>query len=115
MGKSINWRIGIAGFLSIALFIAIIWAIMYIISPGISYAVDMPEIILALIVIAGVVGIVASLSVASVVFNVLGLGDKKEAFALPRGSIRALIVLSLIAIFSIVSLKYPIFYIHLNL
>jgi hypothetical protein len=82
----------------------VIISIFYIISPGIYYSRSRPEILLTLIVIAGVVGLLASLAIVTVVTNFLDLSNPKEALGLPKGSVRALIALSLIVIFSIMSL-----------
>jgi hypothetical protein len=93
-----------AAVVSIILLVAVIWSIMYIIQPGISLGGNMPEVILTLIVIAGVAGLLASLSMVTVILAALGLSDQKEALGLPKGSVRALIALSLIIIFAIMSL-----------
>jgi len=93
-----------AALLSCFLLIMVIISIFYIISPGIYYSRSRPEILLTLIVIAGVVGLLASLAVVTVITNFLDLSNPKEALGLPKGSVRALIALSLIVIFSIMSL-----------
>lgn len=92
-----------AALLSSFLLIMVVLSIFYIISPGIEYAQRLPEIVLTLIVVAGVVGLIASLAIVTVVTNFLDLSDPKEALGLPKGSVRALIALSLIVIFSIMS------------
>jgi hypothetical protein len=68
-------------------------------------------IILPLLVVYGVVALLASLTVVAVVLAALNLSDPKGALGLPDGSVRALIALSLILIFTIVSvflLWYPL-------
>lgn len=99
-----GWRILGAGIASIAVLCLVILSIFYIISPGIYYSQSMPAVLLTLIVVSGVAGLIAVLAIVSVVLSALGLSDPKEALGLPKGSVRALIALSLILIFSIVSL-----------
>jgi hypothetical protein len=60
-------------------------------------------ILLPLLVVYGVVALLASLTVVAVVLAALNLSDPKGALGLPDGSVRALIALSLILIFTIVS------------
>ena len=64
---------------------------------------SLPEIFLPLLVIVGVAGLLASLTVATVIITALNLDDRKQALGLPKGSVRALIALSLIIIFAITS------------
>jgi hypothetical protein len=45
----------------------------------------------------------ASLTIVSFVLSMLNAGDRKQAFGLPKGSMQALIALSLIVIFAIMS------------
>jgi hypothetical protein len=58
-------------------------------------------ILLPLASIAGIIALVAVLSVAAVVFSLLKLADPQQALGLPAGSVRAVIALSLIVIFVI--------------
>lgn len=62
------------------------------------------EIKLPLLAIAGVVALLASLAFVSVAFAWLGLTDTSQALALPEGSIRAVIALSLIVLFAIMTI-----------
>ena len=64
-----------------------------------NYAYTLP-----LIVIFGVIDLVAFLTVCSIAFHHIGLSCKGAALGLPRGSIRALIALSLIVIFAIMAI-----------
>jgi hypothetical protein len=61
------------------------------------------EIGLPVLAIAGVVLLLATLALVSVAFSVFGLDDKSQALALPEGSIRAVIALSLIVLFAVLS------------
>lgn len=96
----------LAASVSVVLLVVVVWSIMYIISPGLYYAGNNMAIILTLIVIAGVAGLIASLAILAVVINALGLGDPKQALGLPKGSVRAIIALSLIVIFTITAFYY---------
>ena len=62
------------------------------------------EIALPLLTIAGVVVLLLSLALVSSVFAIFGLDDKNQALALPEGSIRAVIALSLVVLFAILSI-----------
>lgn len=63
-----------------------------------------PEVYMTLIIIAGVIALLASLTVTTVVISSLNMGDSTQALGLPRGSVRALIALSLIIVFSMTSI-----------
>ena len=60
---------------------------------------------MTLFIIAGVVCLLASLTITSVVISALNMGDRNQALGLPRGSVRALIALSLIIVFAMTSLS----------
>lgn len=62
--------------------------------------------IFTLIVISGVAGLIAILTKVSVILNALGLSDQKQALGLPKGSVRALIALTLIITFSIMAFYF---------
>jgi len=98
--------VALAGIFSLVLLAVVVWSIMFIISPGLRYARGNMAVILTLIVIAGVAGLIGSLAILAVVINALGLGDPKQALGLPKGSVRAIIALSLIIIFTITSFHY---------
>lgn len=59
---------------------------------------------LPLVAIGGVVVLVLLLAAVATLFSVLGLTDEKQALGLPEGSIRAVIALSLIVLFAILSI-----------
>lgn len=61
----------------------------------------LPEIALTVLLILGVGGLVIVLSYMTTIFSVLNLSERTQALGLPEGSIRAVIALSLILIFSI--------------
>jgi hypothetical protein len=58
---------------------------------------------LPLLAIGGVIVLILMLTVVAMVFSVLGLTNKAQAMGLPEGSIRAVIALSLIVLFAILS------------
>ncbi|RYH22911.1 MAG: hypothetical protein EON54_25065, partial [Alcaligenaceae bacterium] len=58
---------------------------------------------LPLVAIGGVVVLVLALTTVAIVFAILGLTNGSQAMGLPEGSIRAVIALSLIVLFSILS------------
>jgi hypothetical protein len=76
---------------------------IYYVGLGLSKAPDMPEVQLPLLVIAGVIGLLAAINCVAIAFAAIGISDPNEALGLPKGSIRALIALSLILIFAIMS------------
>ncbi|MGA3174178.1 MAG: IPT/TIG domain-containing protein [Syntrophorhabdales bacterium] len=61
------------------------------------------EFKLPLLAIGGVVLLLLVLAIVSMLFGVSGLSDKTQALALPEGSIRAVIALSLVVLFAILS------------
>lgn len=63
-----------------------------------------PEIILPLVIIAGVVGLVAVLAAVAGAFSALDLSDKTKALSLPEGSVRAVLALSLVLLFAITAI-----------
>jgi len=63
-----------------------------------------PEVVLPLVVIVGVVALLATLAVTAATFGLFGIADKGQALGLPPGSVQAVIALSLILIFAVVSL-----------
>jgi hypothetical protein len=58
---------------------------------------------LPLIAIGGVILLILLLTVVAMIFSILGLANKDQAMGLPEGSIRAVIALSLIVLFAILS------------
>lgn len=63
-----------------------------------------PEILLPLLAIAGVASLLACLTIVAVALAALNLANPREALGLPRGSVRALIALSLVLIFVITAM-----------
>lgn len=62
-----------------------------------------PEIVLPMMLLAGIVTLIAILGIAVSLFAALGLATPTEAFGLPEGSVRAVIALGLILIFALTS------------
>jgi len=91
----------IIGILLVLLLIFVFYSINYIMR---EWPEKFPEILLTFTVVAGVVVLLASLTTVTIITSYLDLSDPKEALGLPKGSVRALIALSLIVIFSIMSL-----------
>jgi hypothetical protein len=60
-----------------------------------------PEIVLPMMLLAGIVSLIAMLGIAVSLFAALGLATSSEAFGLPEGSVRAVIALGLILIFAL--------------
>ncbi|HEV7429081.1 MAG TPA: hypothetical protein VGQ46_22220 [Thermoanaerobaculia bacterium] len=58
---------------------------------------------LPLLVIAGLVSLIALLAVMAIAFKTVSLADKTQALGLPDGTVRAVIALSLILIFAVVT------------
>lgn len=58
---------------------------------------------LPLLAIGGVIVLILLLTAVAMIFSVLGLANKEQAMGLPEGSIRAVIALSLIVLFAILS------------
>lgn len=61
------------------------------------------EIGLPLLAISGVVALLGVVALVAIVFQSVGLADTTQAMGLPSGSVRAVIALSLIVLFSILS------------
>jgi hypothetical protein len=64
----------------------------------------LPEIVLPLLVIVGVIALLASLAIAAATYGLFEMSDKSQALGLPAGSVQAVIALSLILIFAVVAL-----------
>ena len=61
------------------------------------------ELSLPVLAIAGVVALLGSLALVSVSFNLVNMSDKTQALGLPQGSVRAVIALSLVVLFAILT------------
>jgi hypothetical protein len=100
-GKLMNSRGAYAAILALALLgvaISLLIAVPDLVNP------DFPEVGLSLTIVCGVTALLSALVLSSFVLNSLGLSDKEEALGLPTGSVRAIIALSLILIFAIMSI-----------
>ena len=64
------------------------------------------EVGLPILAIVGVVLLLGTLALVSVAFSIFKLDDRSQALALPEGSIRAVIALSLIILFAIVTVYF---------
>jgi hypothetical protein len=61
------------------------------------------ELSLPVLAIAGVVALLASLAVVAVSFSLVNMADKTQPLGLPKGSVRAVIALSLVVLFAILT------------
>lgn len=75
----------------------IFWLLTKVVPPGAGGS-------LPLLAIGGVVVLIFMLAAVAMVFSALGLSNRELAMGLPEGSIRAVIALSLIVLFSILSI-----------
>ena len=103
--KEINWRV-----VNILLLIAVpaigaLGLIGWILS-AIPKEKFVPEIVLPIMLLAGIIGLVGMLAVAVSVFAALGLSNPGQAFGLPEGTIRAVIALGLILIFALMAVFF---------
>jgi hypothetical protein len=62
------------------------------------------EVGLPVLAIAGVIPLLLALGLVSVAFSIFDLDDKSQALALPEGSVRAVIALSLVVLFAILTI-----------
>ena len=58
---------------------------------------------LPMLAIGGVISLILVLTIVATIFSILGITNKTQAMGLPEGSIRAVIALSLIVLFAILS------------
>src|SRR5579864_303936 len=61
------------------------------------------EISLPLLAIVGVVALIGTLALVAIAFALMDMQDKTQALALPNGSVRAVIALSLVVLFGILT------------
>ena len=85
------------GFIVIAVGLAAVLVILQ--QMGIFYA----EVSLPLLIVASTIALITSLASAAIIFRRLGLANRTRPMGLPEGSIRAIIALLLIVIFSVIS------------
>lgn len=100
-GSDNRFRFAVAGLVSLLVISAIM--ILYLVETVGTMRTPSP-VYLTLIIVFGVTAMLSSLVIASLVLNVLHLSNRNESLGLPSGSVRAIIALSLILIFAIVSI-----------
>ena len=83
--------------------LGLIVALGYEFAGLINFATDVVGGSLPLIAVGGVIVLILLLTAVAMIFSVLGLSNKDQAMGLPEGSIRAVIALSLIVLFTILS------------
>ncbi len=95
-------KYGAAILTAVAALVAII--LLCVVFAGLKDLVPLGNAALPLVAIGGVVVLVLLLTAVATMFSILGLTDAKQALGLPEGSIRAVIALSLIVLFAILSI-----------
>jgi len=95
-------KYGAAILTAIAALVAVI--LLCIVFWGLKDLVPLGERALPLVAIGGVVVLILLLTAVATMFSILGLTNKTQAMGLPEGSIRAVIALSLIVLFAILSI-----------
>ena len=88
---------GIVGFVVAGIAGIVVWL-------GFTLNISEIGVSLPVVVITGVFVLLATLAVVAFVFQIIGLGDPKQALGLPEGSIRAVIAISLVVLFTITSI-----------
>lgn len=96
------WRIVLAGLLFVVA-ITVVPAAMWLIT-RIAGSYPRPEESLPALLISGVVALLIALAGLIVLFTAAGLEDRRAALGMPEGSIRAVIALMLILLFSIMAI-----------
>jgi hypothetical protein len=86
---------GVAALVVVIALAGVFWLLMNLVNAGNGS--------LPLIAIGGVVVLIFMLTAVAMMFSILGLANKDQAMGLPEGSIRAVIALSLIVLFAILS------------
>ena len=61
------------------------------------------EVSLPLLAIAGVMALIGALALVAIGFSMMSLSDRTQALGLPKGSVRAVIALSLVVLFAILT------------
>lgn len=87
---------GVAAFVVVVLLCVVFW--------GLKDLVPLGESRLPLVAIGGVVVLILLLTAVTTMFSILSLTNENQAMGLPEGSIRAVIALSLIVLFAILSI-----------
>jgi IPT/TIG domain len=94
-------------FLKSAVFVIATTIVMFILLGAMAIVFQKAEVdtwlSLPILTILGVTLLLATLAIVSIAFGSFGLSDKTQALALPEGSVRSVIALSLVVIFAILS------------
>lgn len=94
-------KYGAAILTAVAALVAVI--LLCVVFWGMKDLVSLGEAALPLVAIGGVVVLILLLTAVATMFSILSLTNKDQAMGLPEGSIRAVIALSLIVLFAILS------------
>jgi hypothetical protein len=94
----IAWLLALGGGAVVAF--VLVWVLMNFSGGGVQNA----AITLPLVVLVGVIVLLIVISLVTFTYSVLGLASPTEALGLPDGSVRAIIALMLLVLFSIVSI-----------
>ena len=96
--KEINWTAGVIGALLVAVFAL---ALPYGARIALGDIIDNQIVNLTVLALFSVIALVSAVALLAFIFAALRLTDTRHALALPQGTVRALIALSLIVIFVI--------------
>jgi hypothetical protein len=97
--RSFGWLIVLGGAFSVGTAITIVLAALELKRQD----VFLPEILLPLLLIAGVIALIVALAILVATFHLFALTDRTKPFGVPEGTLQAIIALILITIFAITS------------
>lgn len=83
------------------LFFVILGALVAFVAFVPLFSKNFAGIIMSFLVVLGIIALVAALSFMAAIFSIINLSDSNQSLGLPKGSVRALIALSIILIFMI--------------
>jgi hypothetical protein len=92
------------GAIAIILGVLVIGGALFFLGQWMTGSAVSPEVRLPLLAIAGVVVLLVTLALVAVSFAALRLTDATQALALPEGSVRAVLALSLVVLFAITTI-----------
>ncbi len=92
------------GAIAIILGVVVIGGALFFLGQWMTKSAVSPEVRLPLLAIAGVVVLLVTLALVAVSFAALKLTDSTQALALPEGSVRAVLALSLVVLFAIMTI-----------
>ena len=84
-------------------FALLLFATLFGLAAWVKFAQLGNEISLPLLAIAGVMALLGSLALVAIAFSLMNMSDRTQALGLPNGSVRAVIALSLVVLFAILT------------